>query len=571
MEHIRTNTYLIASNIISALGFTTKDNLDALESYCSGIKQVESQELSDTPLQAALIHNRELERLVAKHQLQNYTRVEQLIILSIKDTLSQVSLSTNNSSFGIIISTTKGNICQLRKNAEPNYLGNISSRIASYFGAEERVSLISNACISGVSALIVAHRMLKAGIYENIIVVGVDELSQFIVSGFQSFKSLSEEPCKPYDIAHDGLSLGEACGSILLSSTSTPNSIQLLGGAITNDANHISGPSRTGDGLWYAIKEAMNQAELRSQDIDFVNLHGTATVYNDEMEAKAIHLADLAEKPINSFKPYFGHTLGASGVIETIVCTEQLKRKKLFGTLGYNENGVSPNLKIDSKHISLEKAETCIKTASGFGGCNAAIVLSTTLRNIFQDRKETQFVEREKVSIYKNKITKNNETIFSSSSPNFAQFIREAYKDAGEQNQKFYKMDDQCKLGYMAALHLLDNYTFSPQEIGIILANKSSSLDTDIKHQALLDGGQMASPSVFVYTLPNIVAGEICIRHKIQGENTFFVANEYDEESIKKHAQLAMRDTNMKYCIYGWCEYLDNGYFAELRLIEKIK
>lgn len=571
MEHIRTNTYLIASNIISALGFTTKDNLDALESYCSGIKRVESLELSETALQAALIHNEELKRLVAKHQLQNYTRVEQLIILSIKDTVSQVSLSTNNSSFGIIISTTKGNISQLRNNTDRNYLGDLSSRIASYFSAEAQVPLISNACISGVSALIVAHRMLKAGIYENIIVVGVDELSQFIVSGFRSFKSLSEEPCKPYDIAHDGLSLGEACGSILLSNISTPNSIQLLGGAITNDANHISGPSRTGDGLWYAIKEAMNQAEVKPQDIDFVNLHGTATVYNDEMEAKAVHLADLAEKPINSLKPYFGHTLGASGVIETIVCIKQLKRKKLFATLGYNENGVSPNLKIDSKHVSLEKAETCIKTASGFGGCNAAIVLSTTLRNIFQDRKETQFVEREKVSIYKSTITKNNETIFSSSSPNFAQFIRGAYKDAGEQNQKFYKMDDQCKLGYMAALHLLNGYKFSPQEIGIILANKSSSLDTDIKHQALLDGGEMASPSVFVYTLPNIVMGEICIRHKIQGENTFFVTNEYDEESIKKYAQLAMRDTNMKYCIYGWCEYLDNEYFAELRLIEKIK
>lgn len=571
MEHIRNNTYLIANNIISALGFTTKENLEALESYCSGIKPVESKELSQEPLQAALICNKQLEKLVAQHQLQSYTRVEQLIILSIKDTLSQVSISTNDPSLGIIISTTKGNISQLRNNTERNLLSDISSRIASYFDIGERVSLISNACISGVSALVVAHRMLKASIYQNIIVVGVDELSQFIVSGFQSFKSLSEQICRPYDIAHDGLSLGEACGSILLSNTYTPDSIQLLGGAITNDANHISGPSRTGDGLCYAIKDAMRQAEVESQNIDFTNLHGTATIYNDEMEAKAIHLAGLEDKPINSLKPYFGHTLGASGIIETIICTEQLRRKKVFATLGYNENGVVPSLEISAEHIALNKAKICIKTASGFGGCNAAIVLSTTHKNILQKKEETTFVEREKVSIYQNEITKNGELVFSSSSSTeFAQFIREGYKDFGEQNQKFYKMDNQCKLGYIASLHLLKDYTFSPLDMGIVLANQSSSLDTDKKHQALLNREEMASPSIFVYTLPNIVAGEICIRHKIQGENTFFVTNKFDERKLKEYAQLAMLDTNLKYCIYGWCEYLDDNYFAELRLIERI-
>lgn len=566
---MRKNTYLIANNIISALGFNTAENIDALELYHSGIKEVTSQQLSKDKLLASLICNKSRGKLVIQHQLESYSRVEQLIILSIKDTLSQVSISTKEPSFGIIISTTKGNISHLETENDDILLGNISSRIASYFEAEGRVSLVSNACISGISALIIAHRMLKAGIYKDVIVVGVDELSQFIVSGFQSFKSLSNEPCKPYDLGHDGLSLGEACGSILLSTSNLPHSIQLLAGAITNDANHISGPSRTGDGLYYAIREAMLQAEVETDDIDFVNLHGTATVYNDEMEAKAIALANVESKPINSLKSYFGHTLGASGVIETIVCTEQLRNKKVYGTLGYRKSGVIPNLEISSNHRTLNKAETCLKTASGFGGCNAAIVLSCKHRD-YTKQNAGQFVEREKVSIEQNKITKNDEIVFSTATKVFGQFIREAYKELREQNQKFYKMDDQCKLGYIASIHLLENYTFAPLEIGIILANKSSSLDTDAKHQQLLNDREMPSPSIFVYTLPNIVAGEICIRHKIQGENTFLVANEYDKNKLIEYAQLAMSDSHLKYCIIGWCEYTDNEYFAELRLIERI-
>ena len=102
--------------------------------------------------------------------------------------------------------------------------------------------------------------MIENGIYRKVIVVGGDLLSHFITSGFLSFRSLSSRPCRPYDSNRDGLNLGEACGAVLLSTEKTPNSIILSGGAISNDANHISGPSRTGDGLFFAIRQAMQEA-----------------------------------------------------------------------------------------------------------------------------------------------------------------------------------------------------------------------------------------------------------------------------------------------------------------------
>ena len=141
--------------------------------------------------------------------------------------------------------------------------------------------------------------------------------------------------------ARDGLNLGEACGAVLLSSEGTEEHVILSGGAVSNDANHISGPSRTGDGLYFAIRQAMQEAGTAPQDISFVNAHGTATVYNDEMESKALTLAHLEQVPVHSLKPYFGHTLGASGIIESIVCMHELKQGILFGTPGYENAGSS--------------------------------------------------------------------------------------------------------------------------------------------------------------------------------------------------------------------------------------
>jgi 3-oxoacyl-(acyl-carrier-protein) synthase len=321
------------------------------------------------------------------------------------------------------------------------------------------------------------------------------------------------------------------------------------------------------------MRDAMNEAGVTAGDIDFINLHGTATVFNDEMEAKAIHLAQLGETPVNSLKPYLGHTLGASGIIETIICARQLKENIVFGTLGYHTNGVSLPLNVNDNHLHSDSISTCIKTASGFGGCNAAIVLSKLPSHKLTKQGIFSFNEIRNCTIENSSIRVNDEVIFNSTSSDFAVFIREAYKRTDDSNQKFYKMDNLCKLGYIAALHLLDGIDFNPSEMGIILSNYSSSLDTDVKHQRIIDegGDNSASPAVFVYTLANIVAGEICIRHKIQGENTFFIEYPDNTERQEEYIKLAMSTGKLQFCITGRCEYTDNKYIAEFRLIQKEK
>jgi 3-oxoacyl-[acyl-carrier-protein] synthase-1 len=152
------------------------------------------------------------------------------------------------------------------------------------------------------------------------------------------------------------------------------SSVRLLGSGVSNDANHISGPSRTGEELAHAIAQALKTSELTPDDIDFISAHGTATVYNDEMEAKAFNYAGMSKIPLNSLKGYYGHTLGAAGVIETIITIHGLLQNELIPTRGFDTFGVPKEINVCSQ-LQSKPLKRILKTASGFGGCNAALVV----------------------------------------------------------------------------------------------------------------------------------------------------------------------------------------------------
>jgi len=538
--------------------------------------------VADTPIWAGMINNDQLNTKVRDKELHGYTRIEQLAILSIQDVINQSTVDLINPRCGLIFASTKGNIELIHGQSSLNKnnvsLWRMAEKVAHYFDRKDDFHIISNACISGLSALIVAQRWIQSGRYDQVVVTGADVLSHFITSGFISFKSVSRHICRPYDAGRDGLSLGEGCGTIVLSNKGSKNDVLLAGGGISNDANHLSGPSRTGDGLYLAMRQAMRESGLSSNDVDTVNAHGTATVYNDEMESKAIHLAELQHATVNSFKSYFGHTLGAAGVIETIISAHELKEQVVFGTFGLREPGISMPLNLSPKHEN-KPLRSCIKTASGFGGCNAAIALSMPTgysqeNTVSSPEQSTLTLKTSKtIIIENNRIVKDNDIIFQSEEKELSTFIRQAYKNVGGVNLKFYQSSDLCKLGSVAALYLLEGVSFEPGEMGIIMANAHSSLLTDTAHQHIIDtsGDMAASPAIFVYTLPNVVTGQICINHKIQGENTFFINKTCNLDELEDYASLVMKYTGLEYCIIGWCEVLRDEYRAELRLLEKKK
>jgi 3-oxoacyl-[acyl-carrier-protein] synthase-1 len=305
-----------------------------------------------------------------------------MFILSIHEAMKDQWVAPGDPATILIISTTKGNIDLLENRNKfifPHkrlYLWELGRIIQKFFGFFNAPIIISNACISGIVALMTASRFLQAGIYDHAVVTGGDLASEFVISGFQSFQALSPAPCKPFDLNRCGLSLGEGCGTMVVSlqpPASDAAIVHIAGAATTNDANHISGPSRTGEELAGAIDRAMKQAGALPSETGYICAHGTGTQFNDEMESKAIGMSGLQDVPVNSLKGYWGHTLGAAGIIESVAAIASMKNNILFHSTGFETNGVSVALNVISGNHPAD-IRSCLKTASGFGGCNAAII-----------------------------------------------------------------------------------------------------------------------------------------------------------------------------------------------------
>jgi 3-oxoacyl-[acyl-carrier-protein] synthase I len=362
-----TPVWFASDNIFSPLGFSSTENYNNVRNGSSGVYEA-SQNLFISKF-------KNLE--IPGHQ----TRFE-FICSKALEGIALESLDRSKTLF--ILSTTKGNIDLLEereRNLESIPLHATAKKIARHFGFPH-YTVISNACISGVMALIIAKRFIENGLYDHAVVLGADVMSDFVVKGFESLMALSNEPCKPFDVNRKGINLGEGAAAIVL--TIKPSEferkpiIKISGGGLSNDANHISGPSRTGEELAFAVSLAMTEAKISNEEIDFISAHGTATLYNDEMEAKAFNLGGLQNVPLHSLKGNFGHTLGAAGIIETVISVHSLLNNEVLPTKGFEHSGVSKPLNINSV-LKKGATQTFLKTASGFGGCNGAIVLQKVI------------------------------------------------------------------------------------------------------------------------------------------------------------------------------------------------
>ena len=363
----------IADNIYSPMGFTTAENYAAVKQGRSMLQGYPAGTM-DLPeaFTASLFHWDEVE------MTDGCTPFESIVIQSVGRALAQTTVDVSSDRVLFILSTTKGNV-HLLDSRSPRFpeervlLGEAAATVARHFGFSRTPLVVSNACISGLSAQITAMRLLESGACDIAVVCGADIQSRFIISGFGSFKALSPMECRPFDIERLGLNLGEAAATIIYTSSETQGEKgqwQAVSGAVRNDAFHISGPSPKGEGSYRAIRAAMG--DTAPDELAFINVHGTSTMYNDEMESAAIDRAGLLDIPVNSLKGYYGHTMGAAGVLETILSMAAVDDGTILGTRGYEELGVSHKVKLSAQNGPTTK-QAFLKLLSGFGGCNAAM------------------------------------------------------------------------------------------------------------------------------------------------------------------------------------------------------
>ena len=573
---------VLADNVISSLGVTSEENYQAVKEGKSAIRAY-------APMTAGIPNG-----FVASLLSSDF---EELAFRSAQKAIDASGINISSTRTVFILSSTKGSIEKLSQTDDDKlYLGNIAQRIATRLGIQLSPIVVCNACISGLAAMILASRLLVSKKYDYAVICGADCPGRFIISGFQSLNAMSAFSCQPFDIERQGLNLGEAAATVVLGREITTKSVnngcrkqvwQIGHGYIKNDAYHISSPSKTAEGLYEALLNTMNGIDKRN--IAFINAHGTATLFNDQMEAIAIHRAELQDIPVNALKGYVGHTLGAAGIMETILCMKAIDDHIILGTRGYEEVGVSGRIQLSSKHHSTIKT-SFIKQLSGFGGCNATLYarsvrvgpqgfsdcdtsgsMSTSISSCVR--------KGHRVHITPQGIWLNGKVFAIDKEGKQSSLLTALYKQIIGNYPKYYKMDGLCRLGFVASELLLkaerDEGSFTEdtnKTRAIVFFNRSSSIASDKKYLASIveKDNYFPSPSVFVYTLPNIVTGEIAIRNGYHGETSFYILPHKNELLMQDIIETTFMDEQTTSILTGWLDYEDSEHFeADLYIAYK--
>ena len=574
--------YIIADNIISPLGETSEENYLSVKAGRSGIRAYEPGTCNIPEGFYASLLFEDFETLAL--------RSAQKAIANAQKTMGNAQLELKGKRTAFILSSTKGNI------EENISLADSAQRIANLLGIDSQPIVVCNACISGLSALILGNRLIDSDLYDAAIVCGCDTPRQFILSGFQSLKALSPEPCRPFDMERMGLNLGEAAATLILSKNPIQgNSWRMGDGFIRNDAFHISTPSKTADGLYLSLQRTLESftKEISStcKQIDmkahlaFINAHGTATLFNDQMESVAIERAGLSDLPANAYKSFWGHTMGAAGILETIISMKAIDDDTILGTRGFSELGVSGKMNICAENRPTDK-KGFIKMLSGFGGCNATIWAAKSPEREYIDLSQKEQQNREfttthtiritpeEVILDQRKLWERMEELGKQEGQEHHSLLTFLYKQMIGNYPKFYKMDGLSRLGFVASEILLNaEKGETDKERAIIFFNHSSSIASDRNYKESINDkdNYFPSPSIFVYTLPNIVTGEIAIRNHFHGETSFFILPDKDERMMEEILQASCRDAQSKSFLTGWIDYEDERHFEADLKIKKMR
>ncbi len=254
--------------------------------------------------------------------------------------------------------------------------------LAAYLGISGPAYTVSSACSSSGKAFASARRLLALDLCDAVIVGGADSLCALTVNGFAALESVSASRCKPFGQQRDGINLGEAATLFILSKQ--PATVSLLGIGASSDAYHFSAPDPDGGAVTQAMQQALQQAGLRPEQVDYLNLHGTATLLNDAMESRAVHRLFANPIAVSSSKGMTGHTLGAAAALELGFCWLLLNSDDPDGRLiaNINDDDLDPDLPalnwVKPQQALGRQIKVCQSNSFAFGGSNVSLVVART-------------------------------------------------------------------------------------------------------------------------------------------------------------------------------------------------
>jgi 3-oxoacyl-[acyl-carrier-protein] synthase-1 len=392
--------FVTGIGIISGIGDNVDETLDALKAKKSGvadIKYLETNHKGTIPVSEVKHSEKELIQMAGLDPSKSYTRATLIGVIAAAEAVRNAQITdVKEYKTGLISGTTVGGMDKSEMHykelltttnhiefIESHDCGDSTERIADYIGIKEFVSTTSTACSSAANSMILGSRMIKNGLLDRVIAGGIESLTKYHMNGFNTLMILDKEPCKPFDKNRQGLNLGEGAAFLVLESeeivkkTGKKVLAELTGYGNSCEAFHQTASTPEGKGAFAAMKEALDRSGLRTDQIDYINAHGTGTDNNDLSEGRAIQTLFGASIPkVSSTKSYTGHTTSAAGGVEAVISILSILNNTIFPNLNFKEQMEELTFKPVTELLENVKIDHVLSNSFGFGGNNSALIFS---------------------------------------------------------------------------------------------------------------------------------------------------------------------------------------------------
>ncbi len=383
--------------IVSSIGLNLEETLQSLMAGRTGIGKItilDTLHRDEFVLGEIKLTLQDLKEQLGVNSLLPWTRTALLGVWAAREAYKSAGLSVDSGKrIGIISASTVGGMDRselyykdflteaLHSNhIDTHHAGNSTEMIADDLKIKDYLTTISTACSSSLNSIMLGARLLQHNLLDAVLVGGTDALSIFTLNGFNTLMILDREHCRPFDASRRGLNLGEGAGFLVLEKASDAKNKKIMakvsGFANANDAFHQTASSDNGEGPYLAMKQAIDKAGLHTDDIDYINVHGTGTDNNDLTEGIAmIRLFGEKLPPFSSTKAFTGHTLGAAGVIESIIAILSMNNSKIFPNINF-KNAIEETGLIPVDKLTEHNMNHVLTNSFGFGGNDSSVVFS---------------------------------------------------------------------------------------------------------------------------------------------------------------------------------------------------
>ena len=388
---------VVAAGVVSPLGFGLTETLDSLRKSRDCVSPVTRFSVAQCRCKTAgqVSDDRLLAGRGEAPRSRRLHRASHMMIQALKEVLAQeprfepeltvIGTTSGGMSYGEHYYRSLRQAGDLRR--APTWIANypaqkpvIDAQVA--FGISAPCQVIANACASGTNAIGHAFECVRSGRYQRVLAGGYDAISELVFTGFDSLQASTPEKCRPFDRHRTGMVLGEGAAVLALENLASaqqrgaPVLAEIIGYGISTDNFHITQPDPTGIGAQQAMQQALESARVSAKEVDYINAHGTATLFNDAAEGKAIS-GLFNGVPVSSTKGMMGHSLGAAGAIEAVICLLALQHQFLPPNINFGALDDHLDLNIVANKARPAVLRTALSNSFGFGGTNASILMRT--------------------------------------------------------------------------------------------------------------------------------------------------------------------------------------------------